>query len=286
MKRFSSITFQMLFFLALGVLTVGGLFFSSLSYNIQARGLLGNVEKDTEFLNQVKEIRYHFSFARKEEKNWILFRNPSYLASRKKSLTRGESLLVDIKKQMATPELDELLESLESHLLHYTALGEELMSADTIKKVDHFTKKAKTIDEGVTEQISEITGFLLKRVDESQKIATGAFQTYFVWSLVSVFSGLALFVGAGLLWTYRLKVRLKKLLRATRKMAIGDYSPQLETLYSDELGVLAANFNEMAAKIAEREEKINQITQELIQANNLLKKSATPIHQIPKSTIR
>ena len=262
------------------LIVILGLF--SVYTNTYTQTLLAKTRKEAESLNAIKEFRYHFSYARKEEKNWLIFRSEHYLRSREKSLARAQNLLFDLKNKLPQPELEEMLETLESHLLHYSTLAGDLAGVKTPKQIEVFTQKARAIDENVIEQVTEMTNVILQRMDQNQKLAEQTLQNFSYWSLAVFLLGLIVLFGVGCWGLFHLKQRLNQLVQASQRMALADYAPQLETSRQDELGVLAAHFNEMAAKIADREAKITQITQELIHANNLLKKGGSPLSTISK----
>lgn len=271
-KRFSSFSFQLFFMIGVAALFMALFFTMTLLHNKKMTKLLGNMESETRFLNTVKEIRYHFGFARKEEKNWLLFKNSVYLNSRKKSITKAQSLLADIQRSSYQPEAGKMLETLENHLLYYSALSDELALLKTVRGAENFTKKARAIDEAVVEEMTDITNFLLGEVDKLQGIANQSFRSYSERATLFLIVFLGLLILVGISWADRLRIRFKCLVEASQKLALGDYSPKLDTSHADELGSLASHFNEMVSKLQEREEKIHQFTQELIQANNLLKK--------------
>lgn len=272
MKKFSSLTFQLFGFLALGLLNIGTVLAVFFFHNIQSRDFLSQTSGQTVFLNQIKEAHYHFNFARKEEKNFFLFRHPSYLQSLSKSLSRAQNLVGDLQKMAKTPEQTEILESLESHFLHYSALTQKLPSLETPKQIAVFTTKVKDIEADITEQVSQLSNLLLAELNWRQTTMMQITRDVFRNMVFLLALGILAYAGLGAIWLYRFRRRLKRLVHAAQGMAIGDYSPGLDTSAGDEIGILAGHFNEMAAKVSEREEKINQITRELIQANNLLKK--------------
>lgn len=274
MKRFrDSLFFQLTGFLTLGILMTLLIFLLNQTYNLHTQNFFIYTKAQTDILNQLKEMRYHFGFARKEEKNWLLFRNPGYLKSRKKSLERAQSFLTVLKKNAAISENVELLESIESHLLQYAALDAELKQVTTIKQTEAFTLKAREIDQDIISQISDITNNLLAHLDQRREILLRSAGENHLRFVAILSGGLGLYIVLGTFWLRKFRRRLKRLIEAAQKMGTGDYTPQLELSQSDEIGVLATQFNEMASKIEEREEKINQITAELIHANNLLKKN-------------
>lgn len=279
MKKFSSVTWQLFGFLALSVLMMGGFFGFSLFYSLQSRDFLREAQSTVALLNQAKEIRFFFGSARKAEKNWLLFQTPNYLEIRKKDLNKSRSLLMDFRPPASVPKVTGLVEALQEDWMRYAALGSDLEKVKRGKEIEVFTKKAKDLEASVVEDISEISNLLLQQMEAYQIQAGEEFYSYLQGSLVILCLGLFFFIGIGVFWLRHFKNRLEKLVFATQKMAVGDYSPQLQISSSDELGTLAANFNEMGNKIAEREEKINQITQELIQTNNLLKKGIPAISQ-------
>lgn len=263
-------------FLGLGLIAFSVLFALSVFYSFQARSLLNKTQQGIEILNQVKEIRYYFGSARKDEKNWFLFRSENYLQSLELSLGMAKNLFEELRKKVAdTPELALMVETLGGQLLQYISLGEQLAELKAPKAIRAFTEKAKATDEKIVEQVAAITNYFLQKVDEDQRNAAQIFQTYFIRSIFILSLGFIIFLGAGSLWAFHFKRRLQRLILAAQKMALGDYVPNLEDSSQDELGLLATHFNEMASKIAQREEKINQITEELIHANNLLKKEKT-----------
>ncbi|MBI4223605.1 MAG: HAMP domain-containing protein [Deltaproteobacteria bacterium] len=282
MKSRNSIAYKLLGLLGAVILLMGMLSAFSFYFNVQTQGFLQQTRTEMELLKLVKEFRDHFNYARKEEKNWFIFRSQYYLQSHQKSLVRAQNSLADLKKKMTDPKLTERVEDLEGHLLHYATLDNELPGIQTIPQTEAFTQKARAVDESVMEQVAEITNALLEKADHNQKLADVSLQKYFLWFVPLSLLGLTLWAGAGFWVLYRLKKRLSQLVEATQRMALADYAPQLDAAPGDELGLLASHFNEMSGKIAEREEKINQISQELIQANNLLKKGTQSLHTIPK----
>ncbi|MBI4125386.1 MAG: HAMP domain-containing protein [Deltaproteobacteria bacterium] len=282
MKRRDSIAYKLSGLLGAVILLMGMHFAFSFYFNVQTQGFLEQTQMEMEFLKLVKEFRDYFNHARKEEKNWFLFRSQNYLQSRQKFLVRAQNSLADLKKKTTDPHLTERVGDLENHLLHYATLNNELPGIQTVSQTEAFTQKARAVDEGVMEQIAEITNALLEKADHNQELADLSLQKYFLWFIPFSLLGLTLWAVAGFWVLYRLKKRLFQLVEATRRMAMADYAPQLDTAPGDELGLLAAHFNEMAGKIAEREAKINQISQELIQANNLLKKGRAPFPAVSK----
>lgn len=253
--------------------------------NYKAREYARDLQEETQILNTIKEIRYHFGFARKEEKNWVLFKNPSYLESRKKSIQKSKTLLTTLQAQNQIPEMTEMLETLESHLLNYMALSNELASLASLKQVEAFTKKAKELDASVSEQVSDATNFILGRLSQMQIVFNMEIQKELEKLILVLFLAIGFFIASGTWWLRRFRRRWKSLVSASQNLAVGDYSPQLDTSIGDELGILAVSFNEMSAKLASREEKITVFTQELIQANNLLKQGLNPVSRIPKGNL-
>lgn len=233
-------------------------------------------------LNDIREVSYYFGIARKEEKNWILFKNTRHLESQKKSMIRVRELLAGLKQNADTSEVVQGVELLEDDFLDYDSLvGDKLSDLNAPGQIASFTQQAKRIDEEVVEEIANISHLLMAEIGRQQMTASWKFREFFWNGCLLLSFGLFLFVSVGFFWFSSFRQRLRKLTYATQQMALGNYHPELQSS-SDEFGVLVYYFNEMADRIAEREEKINHITEELIQANNLLKKGGLPPIKYPK----
>ena len=96
------------------------------------------------------------------------------------------------------------------------------------------------------------------------------FQNQLISNTTFIFSLLALLVMVTMAWFSRknITVPISKLKLAAEKMANGDYLQRAEAINRDELGQLAAAFNEMADAIQMREKEITQLNHRL-KAENL-----------------
>lgn len=257
----------------LGVITIGAQFYLSINNYLKTECILTSIQRDIYILNQLKEARFHFEYARKEEKNWLLFKNTSYIKSRQRSLATVQNLVEVVKKEGSSDhELTEMIESFESHFLNYVSSGDELIGLDDIKKIEAFTTMVKIIDTELVEIVSKITNRILQNVGEKDNLMAETLRFYIKSAFFVTAFGMILFASIGFFWIYGIRRRLTKLTHATLAISLGNYTPQLDTSMSDELGILASNFNDMVRKVASREEKIGHITEKLIQTNNMLKK--------------
>jgi signal transduction histidine kinase len=115
-------------------------------------------------------------------------------------------------------------------------------------------------------------------------------------ALLSV-AGLAIVSGILLLIMLKIVRRINMLAKASLAIAHGDYSHRAPEKEQDEIGLLAANFNQMADAIQQRVQEVTQLnselesrvaarTQDLVELNTTLKQTIDDLNWTQESLIR
>jgi signal transduction histidine kinase len=74
---------------------------------------------------------------------------------------------------------------------------------------------------------------------------------------------------AGLFWSHRITRPVEQLSAATREIARGKFDIQVQTASSDEIGTLAASFNQMASRLRDREAALREAHEKIVQSEKL-----------------
>lgn len=80
---------------------------------------------------------------------------------------------------------------------------------------------------------------------------------------------LVLAVGLGFLWALRITRPVENLVKATRKVAKGDFEVEVESETRDEIGNLASSFTQMTSELRTREEALQEAQEQLVQSEKM-----------------
>lgn len=179
-----------------------------------------------------------------------------------------------LQKQLADLQEDALDFSQKAGRFNRLVLGDKpsedpAESAEPRNKLQlELAAEARQLDQEITSLRNDLrarTDMALNRANERQRSS--------LYTLVAL-SALALLIAAGLLVTVMLTLRpLNTLTWAARRIGQGDYSPiegiKEDTRGSDEIILLAREFNSMAQSLAERDQRLREQHERLLKSERM-----------------
>ena len=222
----------------------------------------------------------------------------------REKLIQGHLLVTEARRLSGAAErpfLDEIearLEELEAEYDRYDAQAEVLFVflesseaevSDAPPASDERGKELKRIERRIDRELrllnQALEGRIQERVKEAQATERSSSLAIIGFSLLAI----ALGILASLL-SLRLLAPIRRLTEAAVRIGGGDYSAQVPTSAANEVGVLAREFNQMAASLQAREKELQEKQEALLRAEKLAtvgKMAAQITHEIrnPLSSI-
>jgi GGDEF domain-containing protein len=229
---------------AMALFTMAALFFSSLNLYAVDRSMRQIAGNDLPVISALIKLRTsllaHESFAGK----YAILKDPTFIELFRQRERESVALLALLEKTDSAAELAEL----KRLYANYQRASDKL-----------FTGKSRNTAElrsSALRLLNVVDDLYVKRQHRLQKVLEQAKQqqeSTFRWTIVISCAGFLLALGVAPLITYRTFTAIKKLQRATHRIAAGDfdYDPQIPG--GDEISDLARDFTKMATRLKELE---------------------------------
>lgn len=209
---------------------------------------------------------------RREEKNYMLFREEKHLVLLKKAIEEADKTLTELQiTAVKYPDIQKTAAAISEVLEKYKSSVAALRGM-TEGKFLQLTLKAREMTEEIEDNLDEAETLISAKIAEKMSEYLHLLKIYMFFMLGGLVVATAAWLSAGLWFWFSVHKRMDKLAVAARRMMLGEYQPVVETGPMDEVGQLAMAFDEMRQKIAERGERIEKLNADLIKLTNQLKR--------------
>lgn len=198
----------------------------------------------------------------------------------REKLGEGQILVTEIRR-LAGPDEQEFLDALEARLDElateydaYDATADALFSGleaadgQPDAALQERGRELKRIERRIDRSIKLLTHALDGRVQERVRRAQ-AQERNSTWAIVGFSVGGILLGLAATFLSQRLLAPIRPLTEAAVRIGRGDYSAEVPTSPDNEVGVLAREFNQMAASLRARERELGEKQEALVRAEKL-----------------
>jgi two-component system NtrC family sensor kinase len=231
-----------------------------------------NKQRDTDKLLEEAEPRYQK----------ILIKSARLYFPRivRELLTQGKALAVRAR-ELGGPSEAEFVDGVEQRLTRlsqeyevYDAADDALSSAmDTegprsAAVIDERGGELKRVGRRIEQELKQLSLTMEARIQQRVREAQGQERTS-SWAIVGL-SLAAILIGLlATILSQKLLAPIRTLTQAAVRIGRGDYDAKVPTEAADEVGVLAREFNQMAASLAARERELGEKQEALVRAEKL-----------------
>jgi signal transduction histidine kinase len=190
----------------------------------------------------------------------------------------GQSQDADDLQSLAT--IERLLDRLDALRSSYEAAGRDWMAAEEVGEPMAEEEARATLVKSQQESqavVAQFASFLDGRIREkSERIGIAQHE---VTAVGAGLAALTLVVGLVILaWTLFTLRPIARLTSEVQRVAAGDYSGRVEVTRADEIGLLAGEFNRMAAALDERDRRLKERAAELDRLSTYLRSVLDTLH--------
>ena len=180
---------------------------------------------------------------------------------------------------LKSDEFKELFSQREKEFLEIAAVLERSGTAGTLaplkKLYDEYRSSAAKLFAGGAVDTARLRGTALKILEELDRLYQARQQDLHAtleeanrlersavrWTFILALVGFILALVIAVFFTYRTFAAIRRLQRATRRIAAGDFDYDPQIPQGDEIGDLAADFIRMAARLKDLEQKLDEAYQ-------------------------
>jgi len=196
--------------------------------------------KDLVVINSTNKLRESLLAQERYAGKYAILKSPEFV----ELYNRREAEFLDTLQKLKRDKQGEEIEPLARLYQSYTTNAEQLFqgkTSDTLPLKTAAEKVLNAIDTFYTSKQSQLNS-KLEAADEKESLTIR-------WTLILSFTGFTLAIFVAAFFIYNISTSIRRLKKATHRIAEGDfdYDPQIQA--GDEIGDLAKDFTSMAARL-------------------------------------
>ncbi len=227
-------------YLAMAFFTIAALIFSSLgllSLNKTAREIANN---DLPVISSLIKLRTSLLAQEGYAGKYAILKGSEYVELFQQRENEFLGMLTILEKSGSVPESV----ALKKMYLHYRTGAAQLFSGET-SDTRPLRKAALQLLDALDILYNKRQQILQTKLDEANYQQRSTLK----WTIILSFTGFLLAIAVGAIFTYRTFSAIRKLQRATHRIAAGDFDYDPKIPVGDEIGDLAGDFTHMAARL-------------------------------------
>lgn len=226
--------------MAMALFTIAALIFSSLglfSLNKTAREI---ANKDLPVISSLIKLRTSLLAQEGYVGKFAILKGSEYVDLFQQREHEFLDMLAILKKSRSTPESADL----EKMYLSYRTAATQLFAGELSNTRPLRATALRLLDE-LDNLYNKRQQILQAKLDEANYQQRSTLK----WTIILSFTGFLLAIAVGAVFTYRTFTAIRKLQRATHRIAEGDFDYDPKIPAGDEIGDLAGDFSRMAARL-------------------------------------
>jgi len=232
-------------YLTIAVFTIGALVFSSLNLYAMNQTARKIANVDLPVLNALIKMRSSLLAQESFVGKYTIFGDATFIGLYRQ---RARESMANLAVLESTDSVGNIAE-LKRLYLDYQMASEKLFAGKSGSRVELQGSALRLLDslDALYIKRQDMLQTMLKRTDDQQRSTTR-------WAIWICCSGFLLAIGIAPLIIYRISLALRKLQKATHRIAQGDFNYEPQVPAVAEISDLTSDFNEMAARLKEMEQ--------------------------------